>query len=43
MDIEEALRAGGVKGPAGSVGAGSVMGGCSIVRPACSVALTELV
>jgi len=43
VDVEEALCAGGVTGAAGSVGAGSVVGGCSVVRAACSVALTEVV
>ena len=43
LDVEEALGAGGVTGAAGSVGPGGVVGGCSVVRAACSVALTEVV
>jgi len=43
LDVEEALGAGGVTGAAGSVWAGSVVGGCLVVRAACSVALTEVV
>jgi len=43
LDVEEALGAGGVTGAAGSVGAGTMVGGCSVVRAACSVSLTEVV
>jgi len=40
LEVEEARSAGGVTGAAGSVGAGSVVGGCSVGRATCSVALT---
>jgi len=43
LDVEEALGPGGVMGGAGSVGAETVVGGNSVVRAACSVALTRVV
>jgi len=43
LEVEEALGAWGVTAAAGSVGAGSVVGGCSVVQGACSVALTGVV
>ena len=41
--VAEALGAVGVTGAAGSVRAGSMVGGCSVLRAAGSVALTEVV
>ena len=43
LDVEKALDSRDGTGAAGSVGAGSVVGGCSVVRAACSVALTGVV
>jgi len=43
LDVEQARGAGCVKGDAGSVRAWSVVGGCSVVRAALSVAGTEVV
>jgi len=43
LDVEEALGAGCETGAAGSVGAGSVVGSCSVVQAPCSVDLTEVV